>query len=254
MNEARRADRTWACGTTGAVSRMKSFQNCPGSSSASAGGVRRISRSSKPFSARSSRRTTPRSRRRRGGPAAAARRRSRRSCSSGRTRPRGRTGSSVPAPTRARIVRVAGCAGGRFRSFAGRRVAQVGGYRSRGDEDEAPLPVQAQVRGRPRPGGCRRRGRLRSLDSRAARGRPGAGTGSRRRCGRSRRGPGVLALAFGQRAVGSRGPRQMPTPWKTAPPGNGGSAAKKTAASAETKKPVTSSKDAADSAAGSRSK
>ncbi len=49
-------------------------------------------------------------------------------------------------------------------------------------------------------------------------------------------------------------PAQMPTPWKTAPPGNGGSAAKKTAASAETKKPVTSSKDAADSAAGSRSK
>jgi hypothetical protein len=49
-------------------------------------------------------------------------------------------------------------------------------------------------------------------------------------------------------------PAQMPTPWKTAPPGNGGSAAKKPAASAETRKPVTSSKDAADSAAGARSK
>jgi hypothetical protein len=34
---------------TGAVSRMKSFQNCPGSSSASEGGVSRISRSSKPL-------------------------------------------------------------------------------------------------------------------------------------------------------------------------------------------------------------
>jgi hypothetical protein len=49
-------------------------------------------------------------------------------------------------------------------------------------------------------------------------------------------------------------PAQMPTPWKTAPPGDGGSAAKKPVASAETKKPVTSSKEAADSAAGSRSK
>ena len=37
---------------TGAVSRMKSFQNWPGSSSASAGGDSRISRSSKPFSSR----------------------------------------------------------------------------------------------------------------------------------------------------------------------------------------------------------
>ena len=35
---------------TGPVSRMKSFQNWPGSSSVSAGGVSRISRSSKPFS------------------------------------------------------------------------------------------------------------------------------------------------------------------------------------------------------------
>ncbi len=35
---------------TGAVSRMKSFQNWPGSSSVSAGGVSRISRSSNPFS------------------------------------------------------------------------------------------------------------------------------------------------------------------------------------------------------------
>ena len=34
---------------TGAVSRMKSFQNWPGSSSASEGGPRRISRSSKPL-------------------------------------------------------------------------------------------------------------------------------------------------------------------------------------------------------------
>ena len=34
---------------TGEVSRMKSFQNWPGSSSASEGGVSRISRSSKPF-------------------------------------------------------------------------------------------------------------------------------------------------------------------------------------------------------------
>jgi hypothetical protein len=40
-------------------------------------------------------------------------------------------------------------------------------------------------------------------------------------------------------------PAQMPTPWKTAPPDNGGSAATK---------PVTSTKDAAESAAGSRSK
>ena len=36
---------------TGAVSRMKSFQNWPGSSSLSEGGVSRISRSSKPCSA-----------------------------------------------------------------------------------------------------------------------------------------------------------------------------------------------------------
>ncbi len=36
---------------TGAVSRMKSFQNWPGSSSEPAGGVSRISRSSNPFSA-----------------------------------------------------------------------------------------------------------------------------------------------------------------------------------------------------------
>ena len=36
---------------TGAVSRMKSFQNWPGSSSESSGGVSRMSRSSKPFSA-----------------------------------------------------------------------------------------------------------------------------------------------------------------------------------------------------------
>src|SRR4051794_13221809 len=35
---------------TGAVSRMKSFQNCPGASSVSGGGVSRISRSSNPFS------------------------------------------------------------------------------------------------------------------------------------------------------------------------------------------------------------
>ncbi len=35
---------------TGAVSRMKSFQNCPGSSGSSGGGASRISRSSKPFS------------------------------------------------------------------------------------------------------------------------------------------------------------------------------------------------------------
>jgi hypothetical protein len=35
---------------TGPVSRMKSFQNCPGSSSVSAGAWRRMSRSSKPFS------------------------------------------------------------------------------------------------------------------------------------------------------------------------------------------------------------
>ena len=35
---------------TGAVSRMKSFQNWPGSSSCSGGGARRISRSSNPFS------------------------------------------------------------------------------------------------------------------------------------------------------------------------------------------------------------
>ena len=35
---------------TGPVSRMKSFQNWPGSSSVSAGGWSRISRSSKPFS------------------------------------------------------------------------------------------------------------------------------------------------------------------------------------------------------------
>ena len=47
---------------------------------------------------------------------------------------------------------------------------------------------------------------------------------------------------------------QMPTPWKTAPPLDGVSAAKKPAVSAATKKPVTSSKEAADSAAGSRSK
>src|SRR5215208_1534432 len=37
---------------TGAVSRMKSFQNCPGSSSTSGGGASRIRRSSKPFSSR----------------------------------------------------------------------------------------------------------------------------------------------------------------------------------------------------------
>src|ERR671919_219167 len=37
---------------TGAVSRMKSFQNCPGSSSTSGGGLSRIRRSSKPFSSR----------------------------------------------------------------------------------------------------------------------------------------------------------------------------------------------------------
>ena len=37
---------------TGAVSRMKSFQNCPGSSGTSGGGARRISRSSNPFSSR----------------------------------------------------------------------------------------------------------------------------------------------------------------------------------------------------------
>ena len=49
-------------------------------------------------------------------------------------------------------------------------------------------------------------------------------------------------------------PAQMPTPWKTAPPGEGEPAAKEPAASAETKKPVTSTKDAAESAAGSRSK
>jgi hypothetical protein len=35
---------------TGAVSRMKSFQNCPGSSSWAGGAERRISRSSNPFS------------------------------------------------------------------------------------------------------------------------------------------------------------------------------------------------------------
>ena len=34
---------------TGAVSRMKSFQNCPGASSVSGGGVSRISRSSNPW-------------------------------------------------------------------------------------------------------------------------------------------------------------------------------------------------------------
>ncbi len=34
---------------TGAVSRMKSFQNCPGSSGRSGGGASRISRSSKPL-------------------------------------------------------------------------------------------------------------------------------------------------------------------------------------------------------------
>ncbi len=34
---------------TGAVSRMKSFQNCPGSSSTSGGGPSRISRSSNPW-------------------------------------------------------------------------------------------------------------------------------------------------------------------------------------------------------------
>jgi hypothetical protein len=49
-------------------------------------------------------------------------------------------------------------------------------------------------------------------------------------------------------------PAQMPTPWKTAPPGNGDSAAKEPDASAGTKKPVTSAKEAADRAAGSRSK
>ena len=48
-------------------------------------------------------------------------------------------------------------------------------------------------------------------------------------------------------------PAQMPTPWKTAPPADG-PAAKKPAASAATKKPVASSKDAAESAAGTRSK
>ena len=37
---------------TGAVSRMKSFQNWPGSSASSEGGVSRISRSSNPFSAK----------------------------------------------------------------------------------------------------------------------------------------------------------------------------------------------------------
>src|SRR4051794_15327618 len=37
---------------TGAVSRMKSFQNWPGSSSCSGGGPRRMSRSSNPFSSR----------------------------------------------------------------------------------------------------------------------------------------------------------------------------------------------------------
>jgi hypothetical protein len=34
---------------TGALSRMKSFQNCRGASSTSGGGPRRISRSSKPW-------------------------------------------------------------------------------------------------------------------------------------------------------------------------------------------------------------
>src|SRR5919204_667967 len=37
---------------TGAVSRMKSFQNWPGTSGSSGGGASRISRSSKPFSSR----------------------------------------------------------------------------------------------------------------------------------------------------------------------------------------------------------
>jgi hypothetical protein len=37
---------------TGAVSRMKSFQNCPGSSSTSGGGASRIRRSSNPFSSK----------------------------------------------------------------------------------------------------------------------------------------------------------------------------------------------------------
>jgi hypothetical protein len=37
---------------TGAVSRMKSFQNCPGSSGSAGGGARRIVRSSKPLASR----------------------------------------------------------------------------------------------------------------------------------------------------------------------------------------------------------
>ena len=37
---------------TGAVSRMKSFQNWPGTSATSGGGPSRISRSSKPFASR----------------------------------------------------------------------------------------------------------------------------------------------------------------------------------------------------------
>src|SRR5919106_249178 len=59
---------------TGAVSRMKSFQNCPGSSSTSGGGLSRIRRSSKPFSSRfpakdsSITKTTRRPRRRRTSP------------------------------------------------------------------------------------------------------------------------------------------------------------------------------------------
>jgi hypothetical protein len=49
-------------------------------------------------------------------------------------------------------------------------------------------------------------------------------------------------------------PAQMPTPWKADPPADGESAAKQPAASAESGKPVASSKGAAESAAGSRSK
>ena len=37
---------------TGAVSRMKSIQNCPGTSASAGGGPRRISRSSKPLASR----------------------------------------------------------------------------------------------------------------------------------------------------------------------------------------------------------
>ena len=52
LEELRRAARSSACGTRGAVSRMKSFQNWPGSSSTSGGGPSRIRRSSKPFASR----------------------------------------------------------------------------------------------------------------------------------------------------------------------------------------------------------